>query len=217
MNLFNYGIGGIYKIQCEQTKRVYIGQTYSFLYRANNHLEQLRNQQHECSQLQLDFNFYGESAFIFEILCIEADEIKRLELEKDAIIQHYGTNSEVLLYNSKKPTGFNLNARIAQRIQIHGQVFPSIMAAVRNTRESKTSIIRKLNDPTNLSYVRLDQINLGKYQVHIDNSIYESTSEVVTAGLAKTTSQVRRRCRSQSKHWSNWILKDRSNDYPIRE
>lgn len=214
MNLFNYGIGGIYKIHCEQTKHVYIGQTYSFLYRANNHLEKLRNQHHECQQLQLDFNSYGEQAFIFEILCIEADEIKRLELEKEAIIQYYGTNQEFLLYNSKKPTGFNLNARIAQKVQIHEQVFPSIMAAVLNTRESKTSIIRKLNDPTNLSYVRLDQINLRK-RVHIDNSIYESTSEVVTAGLAKTTSQVRQRCRS--KRWPNWILKDRSNDYPTRE
>ena len=102
MNLFNYGIGGIYKIQCEQTKRVYIGQTYSFLHRANSHLEKLRNQHHECQQLQLDFNSYGEQAFIFEILCIEADKTKRLELEKEAIIKHSGTNSKFLFYNSKR-------------------------------------------------------------------------------------------------------------------
>ena len=83
------------------------------------------------------------------------------------------------------------------------------------TNESKTSIIRKLDNSQNLFYIRLNKVNLNKYQVQIDDKIYTSTQDVVNSDLAETTQQVLRRCRS--KNWPTWILKDRSNDYPIGE
>ena len=91
----------------------------------------------------------------------------------------------------------------------------SLKKAAQITNESKTSIIRKLDNSQNVFYIRLNTVNLDKYQVKIDNKIYTSTREVVNSGLAETTQQVRRRCRS--KNWPTWILKDRSNDYPIGE
>ena len=90
MNIFDFGVGGIYKIYCKSTRRIYIGQTYSFLFRANQHFTHLNNQTHECTSMQ-------------------------------------------------------------------------------------------------------------------------------DAGLAERTAQVRQRCKSKSEKWSTWILKDRSNDYPIEE
>ena len=119
------------------------------------------------------------------------------------------------LYNDLKPVGLNLKARIAQRVQIRDSIYPSITVAVQKTGESKTSIIRKLNDPGNLLYVRLKTVDLNKYHVQINDQIYKSTQEVVEKGLARTTREVRQRCRS--KNWPTWILKERSNDYPTWE
>ena len=211
MNLFDFGIGGIYRIYCKSINCYYIGQTYSFLYRANQHLEKLRNQTHECKQLQNDFDLYTEKDFIFEILYYENDETKRLHLEAIELKKHSLDN----LYNDLKPVGSNLKARIAQRVQIRDSIYPSITGAVQKTGESKTSIIRKLNDPGNLLYVRLKTVDLTKYHVQIHDQIYKSTQEVVEKGLAKTTREVRQRCRS--KNWPTWILKERSNDYPTGE
>ena len=195
MNLFDCGIGGIYRIYCKSTKCYYIGQTYSFLYRANQHLEKLRNQTHECKQLQNDFDLYPEKDFIFEILYYENDETKRLHLETIELKKYSLDN----LYNDLKPVGLNLKARIAQQVQIRDSLYPSITVAVQKTGESKTSIIRKLNDPGNLLYVRVKTVDLNKYHVQINDQIYKSTQEVVEKGLARTTREVRQRCRS--KNW----------------
>lgn len=211
MNLFDYGIGGVYKIYCKSTQHIYIGQTYSFLYRANQHLEKLRNHTHECKQMQEDFNLYSKENFTFEILYFENDETRRTKLE----IKQCSKYSSDIIYNSTEPIGQNLLSRTAQRIQIDGNIFSSIREAVQMTNESKTSIIRKLDNSQNLFYIRLNKVNFYKYQVQIDDKIYTSTRDVVNNGLAETTQQVRRRCRS--KNWPTWILKDRSNDYPIGE
>ena len=208
MNLFDYGVGGIYRIYCKLTNRSYIGQTFSFIYRANQHLEKLRNQTHECKKLQKDWDTYTPTDFTFEILYYEDNATKRLKLEK-LELKKYSSN---LLYNDLKPVGSNLKTRVAQQVQIRDSIYPSIMSAVKKTGESKTSIIRKLDDPSNLFYVRLKIIDLDKYYVQINNRIYQSTREVVENGLAQTTREVRQKCRS--KDWPTWILKERSNDYP---
>lgn len=208
MNLFDYGGGGIYRIYCKSTNCFYIGQTFSFIYRANQHLEKLRNQTHECKKLQKDWDIYTPTDFTFEICYYENDDTKRLKLEK-LELKKYSSNS---LYNDLKPVGSNLKTRVAQQVQIRGYSYPSITSAVKKTGESKTSIIRKLDDPSNLFYVRLKKIDLDKYYVQINNKIYRSTREVVENGLAQTTREVRQKC--GSKYWPTWILKERSNDYP---
>lgn len=211
MNLFDYGIGGVYKIDCKSTQRIYIGQTYSFLYRANQHFDKLRSQTHECKEMQKDFNRYSIENFTFEILYFENDQTRRIELE----IKECSKYSSDVIYNSIEPIGQNLLSKTAQRIQINEKTFSSIREAAKMTNESKTSIIRKLDNSQNLFYIRLNTVNFYKYQVQIDDKIYNSTREVVNSGLAETTQQVRRRCRSEN--WPTWILKDRSNDYPIGE
>lgn len=211
MNLFDYEIGGVYKIYCKSTQYFYIGQTFSFLYRANQHLEKLKNQTHECKQMQKDFNLYSKENFIFDILYFENDQKRRTELE----ITECSKYSSDIIYNSTESIGQNLLLRTAQRIRINGKIYSSIRKASQMTNESKTSIIRKLDNPQNLFYSRLNTVNFYKYQVLIDDQVYISTREVVNSGLAQTTQQIRRQCRS--KKWPNWTFKDRSNDYPIGE
>ena len=211
MNIFDLGVGGVYQISCKPTHRIYIGQTSSFLFRANQHFVKLNNQTHECLSMQNDWNLYLQDNFVFEILHYEDEETKRIEFEKNEVAKY----TSKVLYNCAKSVGSNLLARTAQSISINGTIFASITKAVKLTNESKTSIIRKLNNPHDLSYIRLNKVNLNKYQVQIDAKIYTSTRKVVDIGLADRTAQVRQRCKS--KKWPTWILKDRSNDYPIEE
>ena len=215
MNLFEFKDGGIYKIICIKNNKTYIGQTDCFVRRCSQHLKLLKDKKHNCKQLQKDVNFYGLDNFKFEIIVNENILKKRLQFEKK-----YITNTlKELLYNPLTIHNFKTQPRVVQRVKINNTIYPSIKEASRQLQESTRNIGIKLNDIANQDYQRLDYhktIYFDIYKVKIDNQIFESTSSVVTAGLAKTTRQVRDRGRSQK--WDNWeLIENRSNDYPARE
>ena len=162
--------------------------------RCSQHLTLLKNNKHSCKQLQKDFNFYGLNNFKFEIILKENILNKRLELEKK-----YITNTvKDILYNPLTIHNFKTQPRLAQRVKIHNTIYPSIREASRQLQEFTRNIGIKLNNSTNQDYQRLDyhkNIYFDIYKVKICNQIFESTSSVVTAGLAKTTRQVRDRAR----------------------
>lgn len=92
-------------------------------------------------------------------------------------------------------------------VKIHRIIYSSIAEASRILEESSRTIRRKLDDSLNFEYERLEyhrHIYFDEYEVEIDGQYYKSTSSVVEAGLAKTTRQVRDRCRSAK--WKNWSL-----------
>ena len=215
MNLFEFKDGGIYKITCIKNNKVYIGQTDCFVRRCSQHLKLLKDKKHECKKLQEDINFYGLDNFKFEIILKENILKKRLKLEK----KYIENTKKEQLYNTIKIHNFKTQPRVAQRVKIHDIIYPSIREASRQIKESTRNIGIKLDDISNKNYKRLDyhkNIYFDTYKVNIDNKIFESTRCVVNAGLAKTTKQVRDRCRS--KRWNNWkLLENRSNDYPARE
>ena len=126
---------------------------------------------------------------------------------------------EKKLYNPIKIHNFKTQPRVAQRIKIHAIIYPSIRQASRQIKESTRNIGLKLNDISNKDYQRLDShknIYFDTYKVKIDDKFFESTRSVVNTGLAKTTRQVRDRCKS--KNWRNWeLIENWSNDYPARE
>ena len=75
-------MGLIYKIINNETNKIYIGQTKrSLRERKNEHFRELRNQNHYNTQLQEDYNKYGESSFSFEILENNIDEEYLIEKE----------------------------------------------------------------------------------------------------------------------------------------
>lgn len=86
-NLFEFAIGGVYCIKCLKNHKTYIGSTASFLERSARHCTLLKAKTHECLALQSDFNKYGSAIFEFQILILENDVKKRLELEKQLIDQ----------------------------------------------------------------------------------------------------------------------------------
>ena len=70
-NLLYLNKGGIYCILCLKNGKHYIGESASFLERAVRHWTLLKNNKHECLNLQKDFGLYGKEAFEFNILCFE--------------------------------------------------------------------------------------------------------------------------------------------------
>ena len=117
---------------------------------------------------------------------------------------------------------FQINKpQLAQKISIDGTIYDLIKQAEKFTNISKSTIIRRLNNKDDLTFIRLKKqpIKRGKYNFIIDGVFYSSTHEVVNNNLATNDNQVRERCRSNNLKWKNWhmVQKKRSNDYPDRE
>lgn len=58
----------IYKIECLENGKVYIGRSASPSCRARMHLGALKGNRHKIEDMQKDFNQYGEESFTFEVL-----------------------------------------------------------------------------------------------------------------------------------------------------
>lgn len=209
MNLFEFKKAGVYKIFCKQTKKIYYGQTSNFLRRSYQHLKFLEDQQHACLELQKDFNLFGIDSFQFKIIIYENSLSKRLLLEKKLIQSTLKKD----LYNQKNIHNFRFKPRIAQSIQINNTIYDSIAQAARLLGKSSRTIRTYLDNPCNQNFKRLTLYNydFDIYEVFINKKYFKSTRAVVEAGLAKTTRQVRDRCRSiKWKHW-RMIKKGRTN------
>lgn len=204
INLFNFRNGGIYKIVCTKNNKVYYGQTFCFIRRCYQHLEFLKGNLHSSLEFQEDVKRYGLDAFLFEVVQIENQLTERLKL-KQKFIENTPSN---LLYNQKdNKNTFQTKPRIAQRVKILNCFYQSIAEAARVLGKSYRAIRMKLDDPSNLDYERLEynrHIYFDEYEVKIDGQYFQSTRSVVEAGLAKTTRQVRDRCRAVK--WKNWLF-----------
>ena len=196
-----------YKIICLQNNKKYYGQTSCFIRRGFQHLSFFKKRHHSCLELQKDVELYGLDNFHFEIVSIEPNLNKRLKLERE-LINNTPFN---FLYNSNKTNHFQIKPRIAQRVKVFGLLYPSIAEASRTLGESSRNICRKLDDPLNSNFERLEYHRnsyFDEYEVIVNGQYFSSTSLVIAAGLAKTTRQVRDRCRSAK--WHNWLLVEKS-------
>lgn len=216
IDLFDLAKEGIYCICCLKNNKVYIGESSSLLERSARHFTLLKNGYHESVSLQKDFSLYGKTFFKCEILCFEKDYKKRRKLEQGFINKQLSNKCYNLTnsFQTNKP-------QLAQEISIDGKNYESIKQAERFTKISKSTIIRRLNNKDDLTFIRLKKkaLKRGKYNFIIDGVCYSSTHKVINRSLAKNDNQVRDRCRSNNMKWKNWqmIQKNRSNDYPDKE
>jgi len=95
----------IYKIECMNNKKVYIGKTIYPHGRWKNHLNQLRAGIHPVKLLQEDYRNYGEAAFDFSVICTveqtlnqstgnnkDSEEEKRQMAIRKSYLPEYGYN-----------------------------------------------------------------------------------------------------------------------------
>ena len=80
---------GVYKITCSNNGRIYFGSSTTIPNRMYSHRTLLRSGRHHVSELQADFNTYGEKSFIFEVvkLCSKSEMV---DLEKTYIRKNIG-------------------------------------------------------------------------------------------------------------------------------
>ena len=87
----------IYKIECMNNKKVYIGKTIYPYGRWKNHLNRLRNGIHPVKLLQEDYRKYGEAAFDCSVICTveqtqDSEEEKRQMAIHKSYLPEYGYN-----------------------------------------------------------------------------------------------------------------------------
>jgi hypothetical protein len=84
-NLFGFTKSGIYCITCLKNNKHYIGQSKNVKARLNAHKNKLRRKLHDNSELQKDFNLYGEKNFFFQNLIFGTncllEELLKLETQ----------------------------------------------------------------------------------------------------------------------------------------
>lgn len=104
---------GIYIITCKANKKVYIGQSIDIKNRLRGHKYDLRKGIHQNAHMQNAFNQYGESEFLFEVLC----EMPKEEYTKDKLndleilyISFYQSNDREKGFNIE--SGGNSNGRV---------------------------------------------------------------------------------------------------------
>lgn len=63
-----YAVPGIYEICCIPKNRVYIEESENLLVRLGKHVASLAQKQHDCTDLQQDWNQFGLKGYSFRIL-----------------------------------------------------------------------------------------------------------------------------------------------------
>lgn len=106
---------GIYIINCKANNKVYIGQSIDIKNRLRGHKYALRKGIHQNAHLQNAFNQYGESEFLFEVLCEMPKEEytkERLNVLEILYISFYQSNDREKGFNIE--SGGNGNGRASE-------------------------------------------------------------------------------------------------------
>lgn len=109
------GSGGVYKITCKISNRIYIGSSCTLEKRIWEHITCLHSNTHSSTHLQRAWNKYGEENFVFEVLeeCNPEDCILREQYYLDTLLfaQEYIRKEN----NRFKKLGYNINPLASSR------------------------------------------------------------------------------------------------------
>lgn len=170
---------GLYGIICKTNKKIYIGESVQVIGRLNTHHETLKNQIHDCSELQTDWNLYGSQDFLFVCLCIGPEWVNqqdRLQKEEELITLNIPN-----VYNTSKEV--NKNPKFKRKVQYKNQIFNSIAEASRSTKISESQIRRLIKNPSKLEWTEIfDQTpeyvgNEKAKPVSVNGILYRSVRE----------------------------------------
>ncbi len=172
------------------------------------HSASLTQNQHDCKQLQKDWNQFKDQPlqnFEMHIIC-SGSEWESLEkrCEKEQLVIQQKIKDSFSLYNTDKAATFTFNYR--RKIEIDGKQYESIAAAARDAHIniSETVIRRRLDNSKYSTYKELTRLANGYKPIVIDGKVFNSYTDVVKSGLAKNRHVVRRRVQSTKIEWKNW-------------
>ena len=127
--------GGIYQINCSKTKKTYLGSTGNIIKRLKQHYKQLKINTHPNTEMQTDFNLYGEQAFTVTFIKLVHQNYSRKQLYLDEQEYLDVVKSFEVRYYNKSHKCKKTEARVTEAIR---------------------SFIRKHVDPYNCSRLTCD-------------------------------------------------------------
>jgi len=198
---------GVYMILCCYNNKRYYGESGNVSARLSQHKSRLRRNIHEIPELQRDWNLYGETSFEFSVIFISKDctKAEREALEREFIARFHNicynkfdkSNRKKHSYNctcwghshSEEARNLHTIVRVSEHykdrgpeglaIRLKGQLYPSISEASRQTKHSRDTIRRWLNDPNNLDCIQIDVSQPSKIE------ILQQDQEIQNTGLPK--------------------------------
>lgn len=199
-----YAVPGIYEIRCIPKNRVYIGESENLLVRLGKHAASLTQKQHDCTDLQQDWNQFGLKGHSFRILRHGPswNDVEKRRTEEALILKEKQKES-FSVYNTNRTVTFTHNYR--RLIEIDGKVYHSVIAAQKEVGVSETTIQRRLRDSKYPTWKELAKIKHGYTKVCIEGQEFESIEAVVKAGLANNRAIVTRRLNAPGPKWRNWV------------
>jgi group I intron endonuclease len=144
---------GTYVIRCLVNGKVYVGSSRASLEkRKQYHFATLRRGSHYAKRMQQDFNEYGESQFVFEVVQLISGE-NITDAEKDLIKYHDATNplcgyntSKTPLKGGGQPRKAVGAGRVILVVSIYAEQERKIEKAAKKRGVKVSVIIRELID-----------------------------------------------------------------------
>jgi GIY-YIG catalytic domain len=192
-------------------KKVYIGETEELLARLGKHSASLKQNQHDCRELQEDWNQFGKEKFTFKVICFGdaySSQIMRRKKEKSVIKQKLA--ELFLLYNIDKSTSFTRNYQ--RKIEIDGKIYSTITEAANDATLgiSETTIRRRLRDT---NFVNYKDLQYCSFIYRIKNKLYKTLDEAKKDNVGGNRQTIKRRIDSTDPQWAEW--QKLSDDYHV--
>lgn len=182
----------IYTITCKNNGKIYYGRSQEYEKRTRAHLNMLRSNTHNNLYMQEDFNNYGESSFIFEIIH-EYDNIqKSIEIEQQYIDENIGI-------------GYNIGGSICG-----GDLFTT-NPRKEEIRELRRKLATGKSNPMYgkpKSQIMIDAVKKANSKaVSIEGVVYSSIREAsIKLGIGGTT--IIYRLKAQTDRFKDWVYVD---------
>ncbi|WP_416045908.1 GIY-YIG nuclease family protein [Priestia megaterium] len=189
----------VYKITCKPISRDYFGRSQELEKRWRSHKNMLRTNSHYSTEMQRDWNKYGEGSFSFEVLAT-FEEIEACIAEEQRLIDE---SIEVSYNISNSKSGgdtFTYNPRREEIRELHRKLSSGENNPMYGKPKSKYTL------------QRIKEAN--SKPINIDGTTYPSIS-YASEVLGVNVTTICYRLNSNSNRFKSWVYVDKEmpNDY----
>ena len=211
------GKAGIYEIINKSSNKRYIGETANILSRLGKHLAALKEDVHDCAQLQMDWNnakLQNRESEIFSMKIIHIGDtyvsLKERKIREKQLLASYSENE---LYNF---IGNRSQIQYRIRVSIKGVIHESVRHAAQYCKVSETTLRRWIQSGKHSDCFEIEKISYGISRCLIDGQEYPSVKAVVEAGIAPSSLFVTRRIKNPK--YVTWqAISTKTNKYGLAD
>ena len=215
LEVLDLGKPGIYEIIHSFSNKRYIGESANILSRLGKHLSTLKENVHDCEQLQIEWNnakLHKKEYEIFSMRIIHIGEswncLKDRKNQEKRLLKKY---SQSELYNFISDRAQIL---YRTRVSIKGVTHESIRHAAEYCKVSQTTLRRWLQSDKYADCFEMEKLSYGISRCLIDGIEYPSVNAVVEAGIAPNRLFVSRRIKNPK--YTTWqSISTKRNKYNL--